>query len=213
VIDDLSSRITNAIARNMENIDEEKAEVINYGLNILIYQVLLTVVIFVLALITGVFKYVFVSVIIYASIRIFAGGAHARTRIQCSVSSIFMFLLIPIVSMYLQVDSLIPAIAAFGINLISMYIYAPADTLERPIISKQIRARQKVKSIVTVALVFVVSLVVRRFDTVMYNLIIITSLFPSFMLTPVVYKFFGCSKSSDTININNSLSETKGEVL
>jgi accessory gene regulator B len=203
VIDALSNKITSAVTQNMKDIDEEKAEVINYGLNILIYQVLLTGLIFALALITGIFKYVLISVIVYASIRIFAGGAHARTRIRCSISSIFTFLLIPVASKYLQIDSIIPAIAALGINLITMYIYAPADTLERPIISKQIRTRQKVKSIVVVAAIFIVSLVVRRFDIMVYNLIIITSLFPSFMLTPVAYKMFGCSKSPNAIDINN----------
>lgn len=201
MIDALSNKITNALTQSMKDVDEEKAEVINYGLNILIYQVLLTGIIFVLALITGIFKYVLISVVVYASIRIFAGGAHARTRIQCSISSIFTFMLIPVVSMYLQFDSLIPAVVIFAINLVAVYIYAPADTLERPIISKQIRTRQKVKSIVLVTAIFIVSLVVRHFDILMYNIVVITSLFPSFMLTPMAYKLYKCSKSTNVIDI------------
>lgn len=202
MIDALSNKITYLIKQNVKEISEEKEEIINYGLNILIYQAALTTIILLIALLTGLFKYVAVAVLVYASLRVFAGGAHARTRLQCSVSSIVTMLGSVLLSKYIWADSYIPAVFVLIINLVIVYVYAPGDTVERPIISKKIRLRQKAISLILVTLIFITSVIVWHFDKAMYNVVNIASLLAVFMLTPVSYNLFKCKRSCEEIDIN-----------
>lgn len=202
VIDALSDKITGMIKQNVKGISEEKEEIVNYGLNILIYQTAFTAGIFILALLVGLFKYVLASLVVYAFLRVFAGGAHARTRVQCSVSNLIILFVPALASKYIWAGSYWPAVFVLAVNLVAIYIYAPGDTEERPIISKRIRMRQKVVSLLLAAAIFAISVVAWHYDRRLYNVITITTLFPSFLLTPVGYKLFKCKQSSQTSDIN-----------
>lgn len=88
MIETLSNKITSLIKGNLDEISDEKAEIINYGMQLIIYEIFVLIIIFALALISGLFKYVLISFVVYGSLRVFTGGAHARTRLECTTTYI-----------------------------------------------------------------------------------------------------------------------------
>ena len=195
MIDEIANRITNYIKRNTKNISEEKAEIINYGMNILIYQSLIILAIFTFAVILGLTKYISIAVVIFAILRVFAGGAHANSRIECAVMNFTTLFGTVVISKYLWAESWIPAIALYAINVIIVCIYAPGDTVQKPIISPKRKMLQKIISILIVIALFIFTLFTWKNDRVLYNIFLICPFLTLLILTPIGYKLFKCKHS------------------
>ena len=204
MIDALSSKITCLIRDTNSQITDEKAEIVNYGLNILIYQILVSILVFTLAIIFNVINYVFVCVMIYGVLRVFAEGAHARNRIQCAFSYTLIIFATVFAAKHMWAESFYPSLLIAFISLFITYIYAPGDTVEKPILSKRIKRRKRTISLFLVLFVFLISLVVWHFDRVLYNVIIITPVWVMFLLTPAGYRLFSCKHSyEEGLNVQN----------
>ncbi|KNY30003.1 accessory gene regulator ArgB-like protein [Pseudobacteroides cellulosolvens] len=192
IIDILSIKITNLIKSSMDGIDEEKEEVLKYGLDIIIYNTFLLAFFFMSALILGVLKPVVISLIVYGSLRIAAGGAHAKTRTLCFIISVITFYGPVLISKFFLINSLIPSVIIFIMNILAIIVYAPADTLEKPIISKKLRLYQKLSSFVIAIIIFLISLRVYNIDKVIYNVILFSIIPFLLLLSPLGYKLLGC---------------------
>lgn len=195
MIDSLSNKITSLIKNNLPDISNEKEEIINYGMNIFIYQTLLLLLIFSLALVTGLFKYIFIFFIVYALLRAFTGGAHSNTRIKCATTYIFISFGTVLLSKHIWADSFLPAILLLLINLIIIWMYAPGDTIERPVLSKRVIKRQKTLSLLIMIAISAAAIITWHYDKAVYNIILISSETVIFLLTPYGYKLLKCRHS------------------
>lgn len=92
-MDKILNRTIAFIERN-NSIDAEKAEVIRYGLEIL----LLKVVFYIASIAVGILMHSFweclIFLVSFSAIRSLAGGYHADTRIKCFIESMFMLMAI-----------------------------------------------------------------------------------------------------------------------
>ncbi|WP_418219442.1 accessory gene regulator B family protein [Clostridium pasteurianum] len=70
-------------------------------------------------------------------------------------------------------------------------VYAPADTAERPLISKKLRRSLKIKSIVVVVLLIIISIMLPH--SVYVNIIIYSILEEAVLITPIIYILLGKS--------------------
>ena len=85
MIDKICMFLTNKIRKEMPDIDDEKAEVINYGLQNLIGEIPKILIMLVLAYVLGIFKlalFTFLALFIYKGA---SGGVHLKTHIGCII--------------------------------------------------------------------------------------------------------------------------------
>lgn len=196
MIDALSERITLLIKKYVKDISEEKAEVINYGLNLALYELFLILIFVPLSILLGMFKYVLISALVYGILRVFAGGPHARSRTECTIVYFTILFGCSLTAKYLWAESIVLSVFIFLINLVILFVYAPGDTEEKPILSKKMRVRLKISSVFLVMVIFILSIVVWKYDKTIYNVIILSTVPVTILLTPIGYSLFKCKHGS-----------------
>lgn len=140
----------NFLYRNKDDMDEEKAEIIKYGLELLFIKIIF----FAATMVIGLFMHSFWQCIIFTTffskIRSFAGGYHANSRIQCFVQSMITFvtvlIILKLVKLYVMI--LIPVSILSIISSIIIFCFAPVDTENKRIDDEEFRIF-KVKSRIT----------------------------------------------------------------
>jgi len=130
MIDKISDFVTKKIRESNKNITDERAEIIAYGINIIIYQAIVTVIIFIIAFFLGVFVYSFISFAIIGLLRSTIGGAHSHTRFQCILMHSFSIFGTILLSNYIKLNSYCPSIFLF---LISIFIMGTSKNVKFPL--------------------------------------------------------------------------------
>lgn len=83
MIDKFCDYLTNKIRMGVPDVDDEKAEVIHYGLQIMIGEVPKFFIMAGIALALGVFKYTIICFLIMLPYRMYSGGFHLKTHVGC----------------------------------------------------------------------------------------------------------------------------------
>jgi len=195
IIESLSNKLTAVIKKYNADIDEEKEEIINYGLNLAIYEIILVPLIFISAFIFGIFKYVLVFFTAYGILRFFTGGAHANSRIKCSLIYFAYLYGSVFLAKYIWPDNLILFAAVLLINILVIWFYAPGDTIEKPILSSKMKKRQKILSFCTLAIIFILAFIFRYYDITVHNILVLSTIPVVFSLSPLGYKVMKCKHS------------------
>lgn len=189
MIEKICNSILIKMRKKMPDITDEKAEIILYGLQLLIGEMPKMFLLFGLSFLLGIGWYMVFAYIAVVPYKAVSGGFHLHSHLGCIVSTIAFFYGNILISKFLVLDNiqkyiLIGLSLIFGILMISMY--APADTEEVPIISKKERKTKKILSYVMLTLTLVVALFVP--DKMMSNILIIGSIFQSISISRLAYK-------------------------
>ena len=189
MIEKITEFLTNKIRKEMPDVDDERAEVINYGLQILLGEVPKFFIMLLIAYALGLLKLSLITFFIIMPYRMFSGGFHLHTHIGCIISTCTFYCGVAFLSKTIVLDSivkyaLVVAIAVFGIIMIKLY--APADTEDVPILSSKIRKQKQILSYIT----FLVGLILALFikDNVISNIIIFGYFAQTCMITRLAYK-------------------------
>ena len=174
MIDKITEFLTNKIRKEMPEVDDERAEVINYGLQILLGEVPKFFIMLLIAYALGLLKLSFITFFIIMPYRMFSGGFHLHTHIGCIISTCTFYCGVAFLSKTIVLDSiakyvLVAIITVFGIIMIKLY--APADTEEVPILSSKIRKQKQILSYVTFIIGMILALFIK--DNVICNIIIL----------------------------------------
>jgi accessory gene regulator B len=78
---------------------------------------------------------------------------------------------------------------SFTISFCLIFLYAPSDTKSKPIVSKSLRKKLKIKALLMAFILFLFVLFLK--DIVYKNIITYAVLTESLCLTPILYKFLG----------------------
>ena len=145
MIDKITQFLTNKIRKEMPEVDDERAEVINYGLQILFGEIPKIFIMFGIAYLLGVFKLSMITFLVLLPYRGASGGFHLKTHIGCIVTTTTFYCGVAFLSKYVVLDNIVRyiltiLIGVFGVIMIKLY--APADTENVPIISKKIRKQK-----------------------------------------------------------------------
>lgn len=167
--------------------DEEKLEIINYGLESIYLTFTKIIIIFILAIILNIWKEVLLLLAFYNLIRISAFGMHAKKSIHCLIISLTLFIGGVYICNYLIIPFIIKIILSI-ICIILIYKYAPADTEKRPIINKKIRIKYKVISVI-ISGIFAISIVLLS-DKIISNYLLLGMIEATIMILPITYKIF-----------------------
>ena len=189
MIEKFCNFIVNKIRNKMPEIDDEKAEVILYGIQLIIGEIPKMFILFVLSFILGIGWYtvfIFVALLPY---RASSGGFHLKSHLGCILGTSLFYYGNVYLSKFLVLDSiqkyvLIGIAFIFGIIMVSLY--APADTENVPIISKKERKNKKILSYITLTLTLIVALIIK--DSIISNLLIFGVIIQTFMITRIAYK-------------------------
>ena len=145
MIDKICQYLTNRIRKEMPEIDDERAEVIMYGLQVIIGEIPKVFIILAIAYLLGIFKAALISMLIIAPYRCVSGGFHVKTHIGCIINTFFLYGGTAILAEHIVVQGNAKYILAFAVwafSMIMIKLYAPADTENVPILRKQERRQR-----------------------------------------------------------------------
>lgn len=187
------------ISSNRPDIDEIKLDEIRYGLEAIYMTVTKTVVIFSLAILLNIFKEMFLLLLFFNILRTTGFGLHATKSWICLLSSSLTFILLPFLSKIITIPLFIKSVLGV-IAIILIFIYAPADTIKRPIINKNRRAIYKSLTTISCILLTLASIIIQ--DNTISNLIIFGVYTEVILILPITYKIFGLSYNNYLNYIN-----------
>ncbi len=189
MLDKITQSLTNKIRKEMPDVDDERAEVINYGLQVLLGEVPKFFIMLLMAYILGVFKLTLITFLILAPYRGTSGGFHLKTHIGCIISTTTFYCGIAFLAKNIILDDitkyfLATAVGVFGIIMIKLY--APADTEDVPIISKKVRKQKQILSYISFIIGLVIAVIIK--NNVISNIIIFGYFAQTCMITRLAYK-------------------------
>ena len=173
------------IKDNNKDISNEKIDAIRYGLEGVYLTISKTIFIFALTYVLGIFKEMFIMLIIFNLLRTTGFGLHAKKSWQCWVSSTILFIIFPLLSNYIVLPIYIKIIMGI-FSIILIFIYAPADTYKHPLVNKKKRLIWKyLTTINTIILVFI-SILIK--NNCIANLIIFAIYTEILLINPISYQ-------------------------
>jgi accessory gene regulator B len=184
----ISGKITKAIAAELEDLSEEKLAEIDYGIAAFIANTYKMAFIFILAILLNVFQYFLIALVSFGALRTFASGVHAKREWTCLPTSALVFFGITYLGMISNLNIYIISFA-FTLCFGAMLRYAPADTEERPLVSRKLRKKLKILSCITILVLYAIALY--SIGTKTSSIITYAVMFESVLILPVTYRLAG----------------------
>ncbi len=184
--------LTNRIRKEMPEIDDERAEVITYGLELIIGEIPKIFITLAIAFVLGVFKLTVFTILALLPYRVSSGGFHLKTHIGCIISTSLYYCGVPLLAKYIVLAPnikyiLILSIWVFGMLMVRLY--APADTENVPILRKSERKQKRILSYITLTLGLIIAIFIK--NPVISNILLFGNLVQSIMITRLAYKLTG----------------------
>ena len=210
MIDNICNKLTKKIRIKMPEVDDERAEVINYGLQLVIGEIPKTFVLIIIAYLCGVLKLSLLALLFIMPYRTFSGGVHLKTHIGCIVATSIFYVGSSLLSKYIVWNPGFIKYIFIGIlwifSMIMIKLYAPADTENVPILRKKDRDLKRRLSYVTMTLTLIAALLIRNSE--ISNLLIFLTMFQTLWITRLIYKLtnnkYGYEEYLKTQGMNQS---------
>lgn len=189
MIDKVCIFLTNKIRKEMPEIDDERAEVINYGLQNILGEIPKIFIMLGVAYILGIFPLALFTFIVLMPYKGFVGGVHLHTHLGCILFTTIFFCGIPYLAQYIFLSEIAKYIVIFLIwifGIIMIKLYAPADTESVPILRKKDRKKKQILSYITFTLGLICAIFIK--DNTISNILILGNLIQTITITKVVYR-------------------------
>ena len=189
MIDKICKFLTNKMREEMPDIDDERAEIINYGLKNIIGEIPKIFIMLGIAYALGVLKLALETFLIILPYRTFSGGFHLKTHIGCIVCTSLMYIGPAYLAQYIEITGIVKIVSIiliwiFGIIMITLY--APADTENVPILRKSERKQKQILSYITLTIALIVAGIIK--NEIISNIIIIGYFIQTCTITRIAYK-------------------------
>ena len=189
MIDTICTFLTNRIRKEMPEIDDERAEVINYGLQNIVGEIPKIFLLFIIACILGMLKEVLFMFITLIPYRGASGGFHLKTHLGCIVGTTAFYCGIVLLSQHIILEDIIKYILIgiswiFGMFMIKLY--APADTENVPILSKNDRKKKQIIAYIAYSIGLIAALLIQ--DNVISNMVLFGNLLQTLTITKLAYR-------------------------
>lgn len=173
--------------KNNTDYNETKLKEIEYGLTGLYLTISKFIVIIIISIYLRIFKEMLIFICLFNVIRMPAFGLHATKSWICLISSILIFIVLPMICMNLSLNNILKVIIGLICTLL-MFKNSPADTYKRPIVSKK---RRKVYNTISVIISIVFSIIsVNINNNFISNCLIFALILENCLISPYVYKLF-----------------------
>lgn len=189
MVDKICDYLTNKIRKENTEINDERAEVINYGIHLIVGEIPKFFIIMGIAYLLGVLDLTIFAYFLMLPFRGASGGFHLKTHIGCIIGTVIFFSGTGLLGKYLILAPTVKYIVTFFVwafGMIMVKLYAPADTENVPIISKKDRRNKRILSYITLTLSILASLFIK--NVVISNIIVYGMLLQSISITRLAYK-------------------------
>lgn len=175
------------IMKNKDNYSEEEKEKLLYGLEGLYLTLTKMVILLLFSFLLGFTKEFIICIILLNIIRFPAFGFHANKSIECLITSSLFIIGIPFLLLKLHPNIYIKLSLSI-ICLINFVLYAPADTVKRPLPNKR---KRKIRKCFSVLCCFLYASLCFIFHThYISNLFLSAMIIESILINPIIYKLF-----------------------
>ena len=188
MIDKICQYLTNKIRKEIPDIDDERAEIIMYGLQNLIGELPKGFLILLIAYLLGIFKLTLMAVLIIAPYRCFSGGVHMKTHIGCIVYTLILYSGSALIGKYIilkGVTKYVIASTVWAFCMVMIKLYAPADTENVPILMKKERRQKQIFSYIILTIEFIFAILTS--NTIIAGIIIFGDLIQTLTITRLAY--------------------------
>lgn len=189
MIDKICTFLTNRIRKEMPEVDDEKAEVIYYGLQNIVGEIPKIFIVFAIAYVLGIFKwtlFTFLALFLYKGA---SGGVHLKTHMGCLTFTTIFYCIIPFLSQQFVLPNIAKYVVIFAVwifGMIMIKLYAPADTENVPILDEKVRRKKQIVAYITFSLGLLVALIIK--NNTISNILILANLFQTITITKFIYK-------------------------
>ena len=189
MIDRFCEYLTNKIRKKIPEIDDQRAEVIMFGIQLIIGEIPKLILTFVIAALLNIFWQTLLAFFLILPYKAVSGGVHLKTHIGCIImtNSVYCgnaYLSSILVLPYYTKIALILLNLVFGIIMITKY--APADTMDIPILRKKERKNKKILSYTFLVINMLSALFIP--NSTVSNIFIFGTLVQTCTITRVAYK-------------------------
>lgn len=188
MIEAICNSLTKKIIESVDEVDESKADEINYGLQLLIGEVPKFFITLILAILFHMVGLTLISFLIILPYRTFSGGFHLHTHLGCIIVTNLLYIGTPYLASIIEISDVVRYVAiafTFIFSFMMINKYAPADTENVPILQKKERRKRKIWSFVIAGIELIIAIFIPY--KVISNLIILGILFQTCTLTKLAY--------------------------
>lgn len=189
MIDKFCMYLTNKIRKQMPEIDDERAEVILYGIQIIVGEIPKIFLLFGLGILLGLWWQTLLAFFLILPYKVCSGGFHLKTHLGCFLSTNIIYCgnayISTIWSFPNEITKYITIATIWILGVIMVSIYAPADTENLPILTKKERRTKKILSYIFLSINMLVALVIS--NTVISNLMIFGTFIQTIAITRIAY--------------------------
>ena len=188
MIDKFCEYLTNKIRKKMPDVDDERAEVIMYGIQLIVGELPKILFMFIIAAFLHIFFETLLAFILILPYKKVSGGVHLKTHIGCFIMTNLVYCGTAILSIRIDLPFNIK-IALIIFNILSGIImitkYAPADTVDMPILRKKERKIKKILSYVFLIINMITAMLVP--NNTISNIFIFGTLIQTLLITRFVF--------------------------
>lgn len=178
------------IQKYYPDYDEDRLAEVKYGLEGIYLTITKMLIIIPLSILTGNIWYMVVLLLLFNILRKTGFGLHAKTSISCLISSIIIFIGTPCLCRIIT----IPLFLKLGISLISivsLFIFAPADTKKRPLINRKKCLKFKLITIISACIISIASMIIA--NNTLSNIFLLSVVLEAIMVNRLTYIIFNLS--------------------
>lgn len=190
MIDKFCDYITKKIKEKNPDMDEEKTLIVDFGVRLIFGELPKIFVLFIVGFVLGIGWYTLLAFLLLCPYRSFTGGFHLKTHLGCMLCTIILYCGPVILAKYVTIEPQYLKYTAIGlVSLLAIILivkYAPADTENMPIISKQERKSKKIKSFIALAILIAIILFIP--DKIISNMLLYGVFLQTLTITRTAYK-------------------------
>ncbi len=189
MIDAICNKITSKIRREMPEINDEKAEIINYGLQLIVGEIPKFLLLFMIAYLLKVLELSILALITISPYRMVSGGVHLKTHLGCLTATALFYIGNAFLSKTIILESkakLIICLVVWIFSMLMIKLYAPADTEAVPILRKKERKIKQILSYGIMTITICVALRIR--NSTISNILLFGVLLQTIAITRFMYK-------------------------
>lgn len=188
MIDKICVWLLEKVRKKMPEIDDEKAEIILYGIQLIIGEIPKMFVLFGIGFLLGIGWYLLFAYAVMMPYRAATGGFHLKSHLGCILGTSLFYYGNVFLSKILVLDNiqkLLLILGTFIFAIIMITLYAPADTENVPIISKKERKQKKILAYIVLGITLVVAWFVP--DSTISNILVFGTLIQTITITRLAY--------------------------
>ncbi len=189
MLDKICAYLTKKIREDNPEIDDERAEIIMYGLQNIIGELPKGILILVIAYFLGIFNITLIAILVIAPYRCVSGGFHMKTHIGCIIYTLFLYSGSAVIAKYVAISGIAKYLMAFFVwifGIIMIRLYAPADTENVPILRSKERQQKQIFSYIILTVEIIISVIIN--DPIIAGIIIFGDLIQTMTITKFAYK-------------------------